>query len=74
MSKHKKGDTFDLCSVKTFAEMSGISIEEAIDWIDTGTIPSMKLADFRMVNLARLREDLLKGKDEFKAGDYSHAN
>lgn len=72
MSNAKKDDTFDLCSVKTFAEMSGISIEEAIDWIDTGTIPSMKLADFRMVNLARLREDLLKGKEEFKAGDYSH--
>lgn len=73
MSNAKKHETFDLCSVKTFAEMSGISIEEAIDWIDTGTIPSMKLADFRMVNLARLREDLLKGKEEFKAGDYSHA-
>lgn len=68
-----KDQTFDLCSVKTFAEMSGVSVEEAIDWVDTGTIPSMKLADFRMVNLARLREDLLKGKAEFKEGDYSHA-
>jgi len=26
-----------------------------------------------MVNLARLRADLEKGKKEFKAGDYSHA-
>ncbi|MCY1460151.1 hypothetical protein D9M71_776840 [compost metagenome] len=58
--------------MKTFAEMSGISIEEAINWVDTGTIPSMKLADFRMVNLARLREDLLKGKTVFAEGDYSH--
>lgn len=66
-------DSLDLCSVKTFAEMSGISIEEASDWVDNGTVPSMRLADFRMVNLARLREDLLKGKTEFKAGDYSHA-
>ncbi len=66
-------DSLDLCSVKTFAEMSGISIEEAIGWVDNGTVPSMTLADFRMVNLARLREDLLKGKTEFKAGDYSHA-
>jgi hypothetical protein len=66
-------DSLDLCSVKTFAEMSGISIEEAIDWVDNGTVPSMRLADFRMVNLARLRADLLKGKKEFKAGDYSHA-
>lgn len=67
-----KDQTFDLCSVKTFAEMSGVSVEEAIDWVDTGIIPSMKLADFRMVNLARLREDLTKGKIEFKEGDYSH--
>jgi hypothetical protein len=65
--------SLDLCSVKTFAEMSGVSVEEAINWIDTGTIPSMRLADFRMVNLARLREDLLKGKAEFNEGDYSHA-
>lgn len=68
-----KDQTFDLCSVKTFAEMSGVSVEEAIDWVDSGIIPSMKLADFRMVNLARLREDLTKGKTEFKEGDYSHA-
>jgi hypothetical protein len=62
----------DLCSIKTFAEMSGVSVEEAINWADSGAIPSMKLADFRMVNLARLRDDLLKGKTEFQPGDYSH--
>lgn len=67
-----KEPTFDLCSVKTFAEMSGVSIEEANNWIDTGIIPSMRLADFRMVNLAQLREDIAKGKTEFKAGDYCH--
>ena len=67
-----KDDSLDLCSVKTFAELSGVSVEEAINWIDSGTIPSMRLADFRMVNLARLRDDLLKGKSEFKEGDYSH--
>jgi hypothetical protein len=67
-----KDQSLDLCSVKTFAEMSGVSIEEAINWVDTGIVPSMKLADFRMVNLARLREDLQKGKTEFNEGDYSH--
>lgn len=67
-----KDPGLDLCSVKTFAEMSGVSIEEAINWVDTGIVPSMKLADFRMINLARLREDLLKGKTEFNDGDYSH--
>ncbi|MBS7663342.1 hypothetical protein I0D00_15540 [Pseudomonas lalucatii] len=68
----KADESLDLCSVITFAEMSGISVEEAIGWVDNGTIPSLKLADFRMVNLARLREDLLKGKTAFKEGDYSH--
>ncbi|MOA43033.1 hypothetical protein D3C78_1651440 [compost metagenome] len=56
-----KDASLDLCSVKTFGEMGGISIEEAINWGDTGTIPSM-------VNLARLREDLLKGKTVFAKG------
>jgi len=69
----QKDDSLDLCSVKTFAELSGVSVEQAIDWVDSQTIPSMKLADFRMVNLARLRADLDKGKTVFKAGDYAHA-
>ncbi len=68
----KKDDSLDLCSIKTFAEMSGVSVEEAINWVDTGAIPSMRLADFRMVNLARLRADLEKGKTEFKEGDYAN--
>ncbi len=69
----QKDNSLDLCSVKTFAELSGVSVEEAINWVDSGTIPSMRLADFRMVNLARLREDLEKGKTVFKEGDYAHA-
>lgn len=68
----KADDSLDLCSIKTFAEMSGVSVEEAINWADSGAIPSLKLADFRMVNLARLRADLAKGKTEFKEGDYAH--
>ena len=68
----KKDTTLDLCSVRTFAEMSGISIEEAIGWVDTGVIPSMKQAEFCVVNLARLREQLLNGKTVFAEGDYRH--
>ncbi|MGP9827139.1 hypothetical protein ACT048_21940 [Ectopseudomonas khazarica] len=68
----KRDDSLDLCSVKTFAELSGVSVEEVINWVDSQTIPSMKLADFRMVNLARLRADLEKGKTEFKEGDYAN--
>lgn len=69
----KKDDSLDLCSIKTFAEMSGVTIEEALMWVENGTIPSMRLADFRMVNLARLRRDMNKGKLTFNPGDYSHA-
>jgi hypothetical protein len=65
-------EPLDLCSLKTFAELSGVSVEEVADWAATGTIPTLKLADFRMVNLARLRADLTKGKAEFKEGDYAH--
>ena len=69
----KPDESLDLCSLKTFAELSGVSVEEVADWAATGTIPTLKLADFRMVNLARLRADLTKGKAEFKEGDYTHA-
>jgi len=69
----RSDDSLDLRSVVTFAEMSGISVEEAIGWADSDAIPTMHLADFRMVNLARLRADRKKGKKEFKEGDYSHA-
>ncbi|MFH6598450.1 hypothetical protein ACEVAQ_06970 [Ectopseudomonas khazarica] len=68
----KPDESLDLCSVKTFAELSGVTVEEVINWVDNKIIPSMTLADFRMVNLARLRADLEKGKTEFKEGDYAN--
>ena len=36
----KADDSLDLCSIKTFAEMSGVSVEEAISWADSGAIPA----------------------------------
>lgn len=65
-----KNDDLDLCSVGTFAQLCDLPIEEVIGCVDSGTIPSIKLADFRMVNLARLRDDLDKGKTTFSKGDY----
>ncbi|QNH00283.1 hypothetical protein [Pseudomonas sediminis] len=65
-------ESLDLCSLKTFAELSGVSVEEVAEWANTGTIPTLTMADFRMVNLARLRADLTKGKAEFKEGDYAN--
>lgn len=62
----------DLCSIVTFASASGVSVEEVTEWVETGTIPSMTFGDFRMVDVGKLREDLLSGKEELKPGDYSH--
>ncbi len=45
---------------------------EAEQWAEDGTIPSLDMGTFRMVNLARFRADLIKGKNTFDAGDYSH--
>ncbi|HEJ3681546.1 TPA: hypothetical protein SL434_003785 [Pseudomonas aeruginosa] len=62
----------ELCTVAAFAEMCGVTYDEAAQWAEDGTIPSLDMGTFRMVNLARFRADLLKGKNTFDAGDYSH--
>ncbi|TRX75347.1 hypothetical protein [Pseudomonas mangiferae] len=62
----------DLCSIVTFATASGIPVDEVVEWVENGTLPSVTLADFRMVNVGQLRVDLLNGKATFSEGDYSH--
>lgn len=62
----------DLSSIITFASASGIPVDEVTEWVEDGTLPSLTFADFRVVNVAKLRADLLSGKESFKAGDYSH--
>ncbi|WP_282339030.1 hypothetical protein [Pseudomonas sp. PS02288] len=62
----------DLCSIVTFASASGIPVDEVVEWIDNGTLPSVTMADFRMVDVGKLRADLLNGKETFSEGDYSH--
>lgn len=62
----------DLCSIVTFASASGIPADEVAEWLEDGTLPSATFADFRMVNVRKLRADLLSGKDSFQPGDYSH--
>lgn len=62
----------DVCSIVTFATGSGIPADEVAELVDNGTLPSLTFADFRMVNVGKLRADLLGGKESFKAGDYSH--
>lgn len=60
----------DICSVSTFASMCGASIDDVIAWMNNGTIPSVKVSDFRMINIAKIKADLDGGKSSFDAGDY----
>ncbi len=62
----------NLCNIVTFASASGIPVEEVVEWVENGTLPSVTFADFRMVNVGKLRADLLSGKECFNEGDYSH--
>ncbi|QMV64802.1 hypothetical protein VUJ49_07020 [Pseudomonas berkeleyensis] len=62
----------NLTSIVTFASASGIPVEEVVEWVENGTIPSARFADFIMVDVGKLRADLLSGKKEFKEGDYDH--
>lgn len=62
----------NLTSIVTFASASGIPVEEVVEWVENGTIPSARFADFIMVDVGKLRADLLSGKKEFKEGDYGH--
>lgn len=60
----------DICSISTFASMCGASIDDVIAWMNTGTIPSVKVSDFRMINIAKIKADLDAGKSSFNEGDY----
>lgn len=62
----------DLCSIVTFATSSGLPVSEVVELVENGTLPSVRVSDCFMVNVRKLRQDLLNGKDEFKEGDYSH--
>ncbi|KJU76711.1 hypothetical protein N619_29270 [Ectopseudomonas oleovorans] len=62
----------NLTSIVTFSSASGIPVEEVVEWVENGTIPSARFADFIMVDVGKLRADLLDGKKEFKEGDYDH--
>lgn len=60
-----------MCSKETFAAMNGVSVDTVTAWIQTGTVPSVKMGRPRLVNLAQIRADLAKGKTIFAQGDYT---
>lgn len=62
----------DVCSIVTFATACGIPVDEVVELLENGTLPSVTTADARVVNVALLRADLLSGKESFNEGDYKH--
>ncbi|HHM9104240.1 Uncharacterised protein [Pseudomonas aeruginosa] len=64
--------SLDLCGIATFAQMCGVTYDEAAQWAEDGTVPSIQMGCFRMINLIRFRADLERGKATFDAGDYRH--
>ncbi|HGN1453397.1 TPA: hypothetical protein ACKRRX_000764 [Pseudomonas aeruginosa] len=70
MSKDKWN--LDLFGIATFAEMCSVTYDEAAQCAEDGTVPSIQMGCFRMINLVRFRDDMERGKATFGAGDYSH--
>lgn len=61
-----------VCSPEAFADMCGVSVETVTGWMRTGTVPTVKVRDARLINIERLCEDLEQGKDQFDEGDYAN--
>ncbi|EMH4720334.1 hypothetical protein V6N82_004140 [Pseudomonas aeruginosa] len=70
MSEHQSSP--DICTIPAFAKMCGVSVEEAEEWVLNGTIPSTTMGEMQVVNMVRFRAELLTGKENFEAGDYSN--
>ncbi|MAG66960.1 MAG: DNA-binding protein [Pseudomonadales bacterium] len=60
-----------MCSKEIFAAMLGVSVDTVIAWIQSKTVPSVKMGRPRLVNLAQIRTDLANGKTIFAQGDYT---
>ena len=61
----------DLAAIDAFASSCGLPADDVARWVQNGTLPSIVFAGQRMVNVQRLRADLLQEKPEFNEGDYS---
>lgn len=63
-----------LCSQQVLAEMMGLDqiTEDVVrGWVESYTVPTVKIGRRRVINLQRIRRDLDRGKTIFCAGDYS---
>ncbi len=62
------------CSQIVLAEMIGIddvTPDVVRGWVESHTVPTVKIGRRRVINLHRIRRDLDRGKTVFCAGDYS---
>lgn len=59
-----------MCSIEVFSLMVGVTQDTVKSWVQTGTVPSIKMGRPRLVNLELIRKDLGKGKTIFAQGDY----
>ncbi|MFC5697507.1 DNA-binding protein [Pseudomonas sp. GCM10022186] len=62
------------CSQLALARMLGIEqITEHVvrGWVESATLPTVKIGRRRVINLHRIRKDLEQGKTVFSAGDYA---
>lgn len=62
------------CTKFVLAQMLGldqISEDTVRGWIESYTVPTVKIGRHRVVNLHRIRRDLERGKTIFCSGDYA---
>ncbi|KES20445.1 MULTISPECIES: hypothetical protein [unclassified Pseudomonas] len=65
--------TAPFCSQVVFAQMLGMEeiTEDVVrGWVETKTVPTVKIGRRRVINLQRIRRDLERGKSIFCQGDY----
>lgn len=63
-----------LCTQEAFSQLLGsadVTPDVVRGWVETATIPTVKIGRRRLVNLAQLIRDLERGKTIFCRGDYS---
>ena len=59
-----------LLTREQFSSLLGTTPDTVRGWIQTDTIPTVKIGRQRLVNLALITEELKNGKSDFKPGDY----
>ncbi|MBB6523838.1 excisionase family DNA binding protein [Pseudoteredinibacter isoporae] len=54
-----------------FATYCGTTKDTVRGWVQTGTLPSVKIGRQRLVNLSLLQDELKAGKEFFESGHYT---